>query len=198
MHTQLLTLAELVQTCGMALATDPERTSAQTEILLEAAYHPLDLRRSAGTLEAEAHEVHTYSLIDEESAEEAYAAELALTNGQTWSSRGASNDTRCSRKTRPCSPCGPSRCPSCKTGQHPSSRPLLFLRPSLHLRQPQPEAEVVAVARPEAGLHGAVPVDESCGAIAEDAKNSCFVSLACLWEEGQLQKRQESSGDWIR
>ena len=76
MHPQLLTIAELVQTCGMALAADPERTSAQTELLLEAAYQTLNLRRFTGILEAGADEVHTYSLTDEDSADAAYAAEL--------------------------------------------------------------------------------------------------------------------------
>ena len=77
MHPQLLTTAELVQTCGMALAANPERTAAQTELLLEAAYQTLDLRRFTGILEAEAPEVHTYSLIAEDSADAAYAAEVA-------------------------------------------------------------------------------------------------------------------------
>ena len=77
MKPQLLTTAELLQTCGFALPADPERTSAEAELLLEAAYENLDIKRFAGNLEAGAAEVHTYSLADEQSAEEGHAAELA-------------------------------------------------------------------------------------------------------------------------
>ena len=43
---QLLTLAELLETIGgIVVPPDPERTAAQTEILLESLYQDLDVQR---------------------------------------------------------------------------------------------------------------------------------------------------------
>ena len=46
MKQELLTLAELLQTLGgIAVPADPERTAAQTELLLESLYQGLDIQR---------------------------------------------------------------------------------------------------------------------------------------------------------
>lgn len=76
LQIQLLTVAELLQTSGVALR-DPQRTSAETELLLEAQYENLNIQRFVGILETGADEVHIYSLSEETNAEEALAVELA-------------------------------------------------------------------------------------------------------------------------
>ena len=77
LRPQLLTLAEILQIRGFALPPDPERTSATTELLLEEHYQNLNIVRFTCTLNAEAPEVHVYSLSDEVDAEEAMALELS-------------------------------------------------------------------------------------------------------------------------
>ena len=75
LRPQLLTVAEVLQTLGFSLLADPARTSAATELLVEAHYQNLGIRRFACTLETEA--IHTYSLSEEMDAEEALAFDLA-------------------------------------------------------------------------------------------------------------------------
>ena len=73
----LLSIAELIQTIGgIDVPVDPERTAAATEVLLEAQYQTLTLRRFVCTLEPAADTVHMYTLSDEMHAEEALAQEL--------------------------------------------------------------------------------------------------------------------------
>ena len=72
----LLTIAELLQTCGFALPHEPERSSAATELLLEAQYQHLELSRFVCTIEPMADSVHMYSLSDEANAESAFAFEV--------------------------------------------------------------------------------------------------------------------------
>ena len=63
MQQQLLSLAELLQTIGgVAVPADPDRSSADTELLLESLYQTLDLERFTIVLETGAPEVHVYSL----------------------------------------------------------------------------------------------------------------------------------------
>ena len=77
MKQQLLTLAELLQTLGgLALPDDPDRTAGQTELLLEAHYQILEVKRFVCTLETAAEGVHMYSLEDEVDAEAAFASEV--------------------------------------------------------------------------------------------------------------------------
>ena len=76
MKQELLTLAELLQTLGgIAVPADPERTAAQTELLLESLYQDLDIQRITCTLEPGAPEVHIYSLDDAVPAEAAFCNE---------------------------------------------------------------------------------------------------------------------------
>ena len=73
----LLTIAELLQTIGgVEVPHDPERTAAATEVLLEAQYQNLTLKRFVCNLEPAADTVHLYTLSDEVHAEEALALEL--------------------------------------------------------------------------------------------------------------------------
>ena len=58
MKQELLTLVELLQTLGgIAVPADPERTAAQTGLLLESLYQGLDIQRIKCTLELGAPEV---------------------------------------------------------------------------------------------------------------------------------------------
>ena len=76
MQQELLTLAELSQTLGgIAVPADPERTAAQTELLLEYLYQGLDIQRIKCTLEPGAPDVHIYSLDDVVPAEAAFCNE---------------------------------------------------------------------------------------------------------------------------
>ena len=76
MKQELLTLAELLQTLGgIVVPADPERTAAQTELLLESLYQGLDIQRIKCTLEPGAPEVHIYSLDDAVPAEAAFCNE---------------------------------------------------------------------------------------------------------------------------
>ena len=73
---QLLSIAEILQSLGFALPPDPDRTTAETELLLEPQYLQLTIRRCTCTLVTEAPQVHVYSLTDEVDAEHALALEL--------------------------------------------------------------------------------------------------------------------------
>lgn len=74
----LLTLAELVQTCELStLPADPERSSAATELLIEAELLTLDLMRYEGTAEPEA-TPHAARLGEGCHAEEALCLETPL------------------------------------------------------------------------------------------------------------------------
>ena len=69
---QLLTLAELLVNVGLAdLPPDPSRTSAQTELLLEAKYLDLELRCHSGWPAPLAKDLHSFVLEGHENAEEA-------------------------------------------------------------------------------------------------------------------------------
>ena len=59
--------------CGIALPLDPDRTAADTELLLEAQYEDLDIERFEGEVDAATGAVHLYSLGDPVNAEVAYA-----------------------------------------------------------------------------------------------------------------------------
>lgn len=76
----LMTVAELMTTSGHLLPLKPERPTAETELLLEAAWAQQDLRRFTGILETQAEDIHVYTLVDEVSAEDAFAAEKPFEN----------------------------------------------------------------------------------------------------------------------
>ena len=75
LHPQLLTIAEILQSCGFRLPVDHLRSSAAAEILLESQYQELEILRVKPLLDTEATEVHMYSLHEEVLAEEASALE---------------------------------------------------------------------------------------------------------------------------
>ena len=76
MKQELLTLAELLQTLGgIVVPADPERTAAETELLLESLYQDLHIQRMKCTLEPAANEVHIYTLDDAVPAEAAFCNE---------------------------------------------------------------------------------------------------------------------------
>ena len=75
MRPQLLSIAELLQALGFVLPPDPERSAADTELLLERQYLHLNVSRYTCTLVAEAAEVHCYRLTDDQDAEEALLLE---------------------------------------------------------------------------------------------------------------------------
>ena len=75
LHPQLLTIAEILQSCGFRLPVDHLRSSAAAEVLLETQYQELEILRFKPLLETEAAEVHMYSLHEEVLAEEASALE---------------------------------------------------------------------------------------------------------------------------
>ena len=75
MHPRQMTLAELLQSCGVVLPCDPARTSAESERLLEEAWDTQDITRFSANLETEGLEVHIYSITDEVDAEEAFVRE---------------------------------------------------------------------------------------------------------------------------
>ena len=77
MKLELLTIAEIVQACGFNLPPDPERSSAASELLLEARYQNLEIERFVPLLNSDAEEVHLYSLGEGQNAEEALALKLA-------------------------------------------------------------------------------------------------------------------------
>ena len=76
MQQQLLSIAEILQTIdATALPPDPERTAAQSEVLLESRYEHLDIMRFTCTLEPAAPEPHVFQLDHEVNAETALALE---------------------------------------------------------------------------------------------------------------------------
>ena len=75
LHPQLLTIAEILQACGLLLPPDPDRSSAAVELVLEARYQDLDIQRFTCQLDECALEVHTYRLSGEVLAEAAMTAE---------------------------------------------------------------------------------------------------------------------------
>ena len=77
MRPQLLNIAEILQVLGFSLPPDPDRTSADAELLYEEHYQLLRITRHRCTLDPEAAEVHVYSLSDEADAEEALVMEAA-------------------------------------------------------------------------------------------------------------------------
>ena len=77
MRPHLLNLAEILQVLGFALPPDPDRSAAQTELLLEEHYQRLHATRHTCSEDTEAGEVHVYRLTDPEHAEEAMLLETA-------------------------------------------------------------------------------------------------------------------------
>ncbi len=73
LQSQLLTPAEVLTVCGVTLPLDSDRTSAETEVLLEAHYEDLTIERFMGAVNAVTDEVHEYSLGEPDDAEVAYA-----------------------------------------------------------------------------------------------------------------------------
>ena len=77
MQQHLLTPAEILQTIGeVHLPPNPDRTAAETEVLLESMYQNLELLRFKCTQEHAAPEVHMYTLHDEVDAETAHCMSL--------------------------------------------------------------------------------------------------------------------------
>ena len=77
LQPHLLTLAELLKTCGEEVTEEMTSASAaDIEIFLEErlAYH--DLRRYKGTLETDADDRWTYTLIEEGNAEDEFVSEI--------------------------------------------------------------------------------------------------------------------------
>lgn len=72
---RLLTVAEILQTCGAPFA-NPARTAAEAETFLEAQFMDIEICRLVGTLDTHAGDVHMYRLGHEVLAETAYALEL--------------------------------------------------------------------------------------------------------------------------
>ena len=66
-----MTLAELLQVCGIRVPHAPERSFAETEEILEEEFGGQDIRRFSGHLETGAEELHVYMLAEEANAEEA-------------------------------------------------------------------------------------------------------------------------------
>ena len=76
MHQELLTLAELLRAVGGSeVPLDPNRTVAQTEVLIESSFQDLVILRMVCTLEPAAPWVHIYSLGLDLNAEAAFALE---------------------------------------------------------------------------------------------------------------------------
>ena len=76
LQPQLLTIAEILQACGLQLPPDPDRSSAAAELLLESHYQDLEIQRWVCHVAEAAPEVHTDSLHEEVIAEAALAVEL--------------------------------------------------------------------------------------------------------------------------
>ena len=77
MNQVLLSIAEVLQTLGgIAVPADPERTAAQTELLLESQYEHLEVLRFNCSVEPAAPEAHVFHLGDEMQAETALALEV--------------------------------------------------------------------------------------------------------------------------
>ena len=79
MRQHLLSIAEVLQTIGgIAVPPDPERTAAQTELLLESQYEHIEIMRFTCTLEPAAPEALVFDLNGEVNAEAALAIELSV------------------------------------------------------------------------------------------------------------------------
>ena len=77
LKVELLSVAELLQTCGQVLPVDPARSAAESELLLEQQYETLEILRFTGTSETAGDDVHTYCLSEAQNAEEALSVETA-------------------------------------------------------------------------------------------------------------------------
>ena len=76
MQLQLLTIAEILQALGgVHVDPDPSRAASDTELLFEALYENIDIRRLACRDEPEAPRVHTFEVDGEIHAEAALAEE---------------------------------------------------------------------------------------------------------------------------
>ena len=76
MQQELMSIAEIIQSIGgIALTADPDRTAAQTEIILEEGYHDMEIMRFSCSIVPAADDAHVYHLHGE------INAEGALTNG---------------------------------------------------------------------------------------------------------------------
>ena len=81
LHPSLLTLAELLQTCGEEVPQETSRSSAaDIEIFLEERLACHDLRRYKGTLETDAEDRWTYTLQEEGNAEDEFVSEILAGN----------------------------------------------------------------------------------------------------------------------
>jgi hypothetical protein len=76
--TKMMTVPELMLTCGATLKANPARTSAQQELELETLFASLELKRWKGILETQAEETYVYTLHQEVNAEEAFLRESAF------------------------------------------------------------------------------------------------------------------------
>ena len=77
MKQELLSIAEVLAVLGgVDVPADPERTAAQTELLLESHYEHLEIMRYTCTSEPAAPDTHTFHLDGEVHAEAALALEL--------------------------------------------------------------------------------------------------------------------------
>ena len=76
MEPQLLTIAEIIQTCGFTLPPDPQRSAATSELLMEAHYENVVIERHEAILDPLATEVHMYTLGQAEHAEAILAHEV--------------------------------------------------------------------------------------------------------------------------
>ena len=75
MQPKLLTVAELLSAIGIWPEADPDRSSRETEALLEDLFVDQGLRRLRGEVEPAADEVHVYTVTEDCGAEEAFFAE---------------------------------------------------------------------------------------------------------------------------
>ena len=79
LHPRLLTVAELLQTCGEEVPQDISRSSAaDIEIFLDERCASHDLRRYKGTLETDAEDRWTCTLQEEDNAEDDSMAETLV------------------------------------------------------------------------------------------------------------------------
>ena len=76
MQQHLLSIAEILQSLQIPIPADPDRTAANTELLLESRYQNLEILRFVCTIEPVAPEPHMFHLSDENNAEAALALEV--------------------------------------------------------------------------------------------------------------------------
>ena len=77
MRRRLLNVAEILQVLGFSLPPGPDRSAADTELLVEEHYQRLHATRHTCTEDTEAGEVHVYTLSYQADAEEALVLESA-------------------------------------------------------------------------------------------------------------------------